>query len=48
LTESEVTAWTSPTVNEIAFAILRRERCPGIRVISSQSKFISDIHVNPY
>jgi hypothetical protein len=48
LTESEVTAFTSSTVNETALAILKREGSRGITIISSQREFIFNIQVDPY
>jgi len=48
LTESEVTELTSSTVNETAFAILKRQGSRGITIVSLQRKTIFDIQFNPY
>jgi len=48
LTESEVTKFTSSTAAESALAILKRQGCREITIVSSQWKFISDILLNPY
>jgi len=45
LTESEITELTSSTVDETALAILKRQGCQGIRIVSVQSKFIFHIYV---
>jgi len=43
LTESEVTELTSPTVDEAALTILKRQGSRGITIVSSQEKLIGDI-----
>jgi hypothetical protein len=48
LTESEVTELTSSTVDETAFAILKRKGSRGITIVSSLSQSIFDIQVVPY
>jgi len=48
LTESEVNAWTSSTVDGSALAILKRQRSRGITIVSSQRRFIFDLPLNPY
>jgi len=48
LTESEVTQLTSSTVDETAFAILKRQGSRGITIVSLQRKIIFDIQVDPY
>jgi len=48
LTESEVTELTSSTVDETAFAILKRQGCRVITLVSSQRKIMFDILVDPY
>jgi len=48
LTESEVTALTSSTVDETALAILKRQGSRGITIVSSQRKIGFDIQVDPY
>jgi len=45
-TELEVTELTSLTVDEIAFAILKRQGGWGITIVRSQRKIIFDIQVN--
>jgi len=42
LTESEVSELTSTTIDETAWAILKRHGSRGITIVSSQSKFILD------
>ena len=48
LTESEVTQLTSLTDEETALAILKRQGSRGITIVSSQSKIIFEIQVDPY
>jgi len=48
LTESEVTELTSSTVGETALAILKRQGCRGITIVSSQRKNRLDIQEDPY
>jgi len=48
ITESEVTEFTSSTVNETALAILKSQGSRGVTVVSLQRKIIHDIQVNPY
>jgi uridylate kinase len=48
LTESEVTELTTSTVDETAFAILKRQGSQRITTLSSQRKIKFDIHFNPY
>jgi len=48
LTESEVTELTSSMVDETALAILKRQRCPGITIVSLQMKITFDIQLNRY
>jgi len=48
LTESEVIELTSSTVDETAWAILKRQGSRGITIVSSQRKIIFDIQVDPY
>jgi len=48
LTESEVNELTSSTVDETAFAILKRQGCRTITIVSSQRKIRFDIQVDPY
>jgi hypothetical protein len=48
LTESEVTELTSSTVDETAWAILKRQVSRGITIVSVPSKMIFDIQLNPY
>jgi len=48
LTESEVTELMSSTVNEIALAILKRQRSRGISIVFLQMVFMFHIHVDPY
>jgi len=48
LTESEVTELTSLTLDETAFAILKRQGSRGITTVSLQRKIIFDIQFNPY
>jgi len=48
LSESEVTELTSSTVDETAWAILKRQGSRGITIVSSQRKIIFDIQVDPY
>ena len=48
LPESEVTELTSATVNERAFAILKRQGSRGITIVSLQRKITFDIQFNPY
>jgi hypothetical protein len=45
LTELEVTELTSLMVYETALAILQRQGSQGITILSSQSKFIFNMHV---
>ena len=47
LTESEVAEMTLSTINETAFAILKRQGSRGITIVSSQRKIRFDIHVDP-
>jgi len=46
LTVSEVTELTSSTVDETAFAILKRQGSQGIPIVSSQRKFKFTIQVS--
>jgi len=46
LTESKVTELTSSTVDETALAMLRRQGCLGIPIVSSQSKYKFNIEVS--
>ena len=48
LTESEVTKWTSSTVNETGLAILKRQGSQGMTIVSLQRKIIFNIQFNPY
>jgi hypothetical protein len=48
LTESEVTALNSSTVDETALAMLKRQGSRGITIVSLQGKTIFDIQFNPY
>jgi len=48
LTGSEVTEFTSSTVDETALAILKRQGSRGIIIVSLQRKTIYDIQFNPY
>jgi len=48
LTESEVTELTSSTVDETAFAILKRQGSRGITIVSSLRQIIFNIQVVPY
>jgi hypothetical protein len=48
LTESEVSKLMSSTVDETALAIQMRQGSRGITLVSSQSEFILDIHVDWY
>jgi len=48
LTESEVTEFSSSTVDESALAILKRQGSQGITIVSSQRKIRFAIHVEPY
>jgi hypothetical protein len=48
LTESEVTELTSSTVDETAFAILKRLGSCGISIVSLQRKIIFDIQFKQY
>jgi len=48
LTESEVTEFTSSTVDETALAILKRQGGRGITIVSLQRKIRFDIQLNPY
>jgi len=48
LTESEVTEWTSSTVNETALPILRMQGSRQTTIVSSQRKIIFDIQFDPY
>jgi len=48
LTESEVTEWTSSTVDETALAILKRQGSRGITIVRLQRKIRFDIQLNPY
>jgi len=48
LTESEVTELTTSTVDETAFAILKRQGCEGMTIVSSQSQIIFEFQVIPY
>jgi len=43
LTKSELTDWSTSTVDEAALAILKREGSPVITIVSSLRKFIVDI-----
>jgi hypothetical protein len=47
LTESEVTELTSSKVDETAVAILKRQGCQGITIVSSLSQVIFDIQIVP-
>ena len=48
LTDSELTEFTSSTVDETALAILKRQGSQGIKIVSSLRKSKFEIHVNPY
>ena len=48
LTESEVTEFTSATVDETALASLKRQGSRGITIVSLQREIIFDIPFNPY
>jgi hypothetical protein len=48
LTQSEVTELTSLTVNETAFAILRRQGSRGITIVSLQKRIKFNIQFDPY
>jgi len=48
ITGSEVTKLTSSTVDGTALAILKRQGCRGITIVSSQRMIIFDIQVDPY
>jgi hypothetical protein len=48
LTESEDTELTSSTVDETALAILKRQGCRGITIVTLQRKIIFEIQLNPY
>jgi hypothetical protein len=48
LTHEEHTELTSSTVDETAFAILKRQASQGIAILSPQSKFIFEIPFDPY
>jgi hypothetical protein len=48
LTELDVTELTSSTVDETAFAILKRQGSLGITVVSLQWKIIFGTQFNPY
>jgi len=48
LTESDVTEWTSSTVDDTALVILKRQPCRGITTVSLQRTFIYDMQVNSY
>jgi hypothetical protein len=47
-TEWEVTELISSMVDETALAILKRQGCRGITIVSLQRKIIFDIQFNPY
>jgi len=47
LTESEVSELTSSTIDETALAILKRQGSQGIRMVSSQRKFIFNSQISP-
>jgi hypothetical protein len=48
LTESEVTELTSSKVDETPLAILKRQGCRGITLVSLQRKTIFVTQFNPY
>ena len=48
LTESEVTELTSSTVDDAALAILKRQGCRGITMVSSQWKIRFDNDFDSY
>jgi len=48
LTDTEVTELTSSTVDETAWAILKRPGSRGITIVSLQRKMMFDIQFNPY
>jgi len=48
LTESEVTALASSTIDETSFGMLKRQESQGIPIVSSQRTFVFDIQDNPY
>lgn len=48
LLDSEVTEWTTSTVDEAAWAVLTRIVSRGITIVSSQWAITFDIQVNSY
>jgi len=48
LTESEVSELTSTTVDETAFAILKRQRSGGITIVSLQNNSYSSVESYQY
>jgi hypothetical protein len=47
-TEHEVTELISTTVDDTALAMLKRQGCPVITIVSFQSKIRFDIQFDPY